>query len=199
MTQRCPHIRQPDIQLCRRSNPWNPCLPLSVLSHAEKFGRYMPTPIAYLTICTFLNLWTQLTPRLHHLWATQKMISLWVADLADLQQSKPPMMQATNHLLAQRALTIKEKTAAFAFNRDTWENNKAFVPVKHYDLPPNTNVNRSHNMFKKKDCDCVKARIVPRGHCNTTKHKLRTDFSCLNLKIFCLIMSIAAEQRRQIA
>lgn len=106
---------------------------------------------------------------------------------------------ASNHLLAQLVLTIKAKSAAFAFERDAWKNNKGFVAIKYSDLPPNANVIRSHKIFDQIDCERKKARIVPRGHHDTAKLELRTDFSRQNLEIFHHILTIAAERRWHIA
>lgn len=106
---------------------------------------------------------------------------------------------ASNKLLAQSPLTIEKNTAATASKRDVQENNRAFVPIKYSDLPRNANAIGSHTMIKQKDSGRVKARIVPKSHCDGARHKLQTDFTCLNLEISRLVLSNAAEQRRHIA
>lgn len=67
----------------------------------------------------------------------------------------------SNNPLAQTALTIEEKTAAFASERNARENSTVFVPIKYSDLPPNANVIKTHIIFKRKDRGRVKARSVP--------------------------------------
>lgn len=119
--------------------------------------------------------------------------------------AKQATNDARNYLLAQLPLTFKKKTAAFVSERatlgrisDSWENNKAFVPIKYSGPSSNANVVSFHAMFKRMDRKCVTARIVPWGCRDAAKHKPQTDSPCQNIEIFRLVLSVAAEQRLHI-
>lgn len=118
---------------------------------------------------------------------------------SEMLAAKQASHDASNHLLAQPALAMEEKTGALTSERYAWENNKDFVPIKYADLPANAKVIASHTRFKGKDCGRVEARTVPWSHHDTAKHKLQADSRCLNLKKSRLVLSFATEQRWHIA
>lgn len=71
----------------------------------------------------------------------------------------------------------------------------AFVRVSRSSVAIGANIIGSYTLFLRKDDDTPKARIVPLGHRDSDRHNIRSDSPCVNLEIFCLILSLAAENR----
>lgn len=102
-------------------------------------------------------------------------------------------------LLVQATITEDEKRFPYQNERNLWTDKRALMLIDYHKLPRNSGVVGSHSMFKRKDCGCIKAGIVPWGHRNLEEQELRIDSPCLNLKIFRLVLLIAAKQKWEIA
>lgn len=96
-------------------------------------------------------------------------------------------------------LTKSECRDAFSRELESWKENDAFIRVPYSSIPRDANIIGSHTIFKRKDDRSVKARIVPWGHRDNEREDLRSDSPCVNLDIFRLVLSFAAEFKWTIA
>lgn len=90
-------------------------------------------------------------------------------------------------------ITPAEKLAAFAQERNSWIKNKAYIRVDRSSVPSDANTIGSHIIYSRKDDGTPKARIVPWGHRDRERNDLGTDSPCLNLEMFRIVLSVAAE------
>ena len=115
------------------------------------------------------------------------------------------LMSSTNYFsyLAQSIMdpdpSDTEKLAAYQREIDAWNEMSAMQEVPFTSLPPNANLIGSHVIFRRKPDGSLKARIVPWGHRDSDKSYLRKDAPCMNLEIFRLVISLAAEYKWSIS
>ena len=85
-----------------------------------------------------------------------------------------------------------EKDDAYKREYENWLQLNAFEEIPRAQVPTTANIIGSHVIYKRKPDDSVKARIVPWGHRDSDKDKLRTDMPCMNVDAFRLLLSLAA-------
>eukprot|EP00171_Calliarthron_tuberculosum_P018277 IDg18277t1 len=95
--------------------------------------------------------------------------------------------------ITNRPITDGERKASFEAEHQVWVDKSAFKEVLRDSIPTGANVIGSHVIYRRKSTGLVKARIVPWGHRDVEKEFLRTDAPCMNLEVFRLVLSLAAE------
>lgn len=87
----------------------------------------------------------------------------------------------------------EERTKAYQREKLNWQSQNAYELVARSSVPSGANIIGSHTIYLRKDDGTLKARIVPWGHRDSEKDNIRSDSPCLNLEIFRIVLSLAAE------
>lgn len=86
-----------------------------------------------------------------------------------------------------------EKRLAYDREYRSWVKEEAFVRVSRDSVEPDANIIGSPTIYKRKNDGRMKARIVPWEYLDDERNHLRSDLTCVNLEIFRIVSSLAAE------
>lgn len=117
-----------------------------------------------------------------------------------------PLIPASDRMMPRRVsphyfnhFDSEERLAAYNREYDSWVREEAFIRLNRDRVPDDANIIGSHTRYTRKADGTVKASIVPWGNMDEDRNYLRTDSPCMNLEIFRLVLSLAAEHSWQIA